>query len=571
MIQFPLLTAVRLPGALAFVLLLALALVLPISFVLIWLYRRAVSKSMEARTSSPANETNPLVNPESAYQSAQSSAGPKVVGGVARVPSGAGVAALYSEVRRAPWRAAIVYVVAGACYALILTVASFVSDNAEIFPFKFLTLFWIYFWPIVLTVNLVAAATRRLKFANVVVYFLIFAAITLTAIVALRPPDGPKLILGLMLSWVMINLPGTLLLLTFLNRRVRAVGPMVLIFVLLAVLGSQVALFLLTSSDQINHALISALSIVGLGANSAIIGLLLLGFFIVWPLGWLTLRVIRRLYERKKISDESITIDAIWLLFAFVNSLLFASSEKRGDIWIFTGLLAFLAFKLVVWAGFRLLRSRATQTRETPRLLLLRVFSLGKRSERLFAALTTHWRHVGSIELIAGPDLATDTLEPHEFLDFISGKLARRFIDGPRALEQRISEMDTKPDQDGRFRVNDFFCHDDTWQMVLSRLVVETDAVLMDLRGFSTGNKGCIHEVKELINVAPLGRLVFIVENPRDEDFLRNLVREAWKEMKPTSPNRLSTPDQLQPFHYTGSRGELPQLLRALCVATDRA
>jgi len=245
---------------------------------------------------------------------------------------------------------------------------------------------------------------------------------------------------------------------------------------------------------------------------------------------------------------------------------------SSGVIWILSGLLAFLVFKVVAWAGSRLVSSKTMQTEETTRLLLLRVFSLGKRSERLFSALTTHWRHVGSIELIAGPDLLTDTLEPHEFLDFLSGKLARRFIDGPQALDRRDSEMDTKPDQDGRFRVNDFFCHDDTWKMVLSRLVKESDAVVMDLRGFTSQNKGCVFEVGELINVEPLEKVIFIVDDTTDERLLLENMRQSWAQMKPTSPNRLSQSGQLQLFRFTGSRGgELRQLLRALCIAANTA
>lgn len=159
-----------------------------------------------------------------------------------------------------------------------------------------------------------------------------------------------------------------------------------------------------------------------------------------------------------------------------------------------------------------------------------------------------------SIELIAGPDLATTV------------------IDGPQALERRRSEMDTKPDQDGRFRVNDFFCHDDTWRMVLSRLVKESDAVLMDLRGFTSQNQGCVFEVNELINVAPLGRVVFIIDDTSDEHFLLENVRQLWERMKPASPNRLATSGQLQLFRYTGSgRGGLRQLLRALCIAANPA
>jgi hypothetical protein len=144
---------------------------------------------------------------------------------------------------------------------------------------------------------------------------------------------------------------------------------------------------------------------------------------------------------------------------------------------------------------------------------------LGKRSERLFDALAKHWRHVGSMRLIAGPDLATTTIEPHEFLDFLGGKLARRFIDGPDALNQRISEMDLKPDGDGRFRVCDFFCHEDTWQMTLTRLVADSDAVLMDLRGFSQENHGVVYEIEELISVVPLERVVFVIDQTTDEKF----------------------------------------------------
>lgn len=111
-------------------------------------------------------------------------------------------------------------------------------------------------------------------------------------------------------------------------------------------------------------------------------------------------------------------------------------------------------------------------------------------------------------------------VEPHEFLDFISGKLARRFINGPEALDRRITELDTERDRDLRFRVNDFFCYDDTWRMVLSRLVRESDAVLMDLRGFSRQNSGCIFEIHELVALVPPERVVFIINESTDQSLL---------------------------------------------------
>jgi hypothetical protein len=181
------------------------------------------------------------------------------------------------------------------------------------------------------------------------------------------------------------------------------------------------------------------------------------------------------------------------------------------------------------------------------------VFSLGKRSERLFDALGKYWRHAGSIRLIAGPyDLATMTVEPHEFLDFLSRKLAHRFIDGPQTLDLRISEMDTERDQDGRFRVNDFFCYDDTWRMVLSRLSGESDAVHMDLRSFSPLNAGGAYEIEVLINVVRLDRVVFVIDATTDERFLRKTVQESWNRMK------------LVPDAVAGAAGSCPSGVSAL-------
>ncbi len=132
--------------------------------------------------------------------------------------------------------------------------------------------------------------------------------------------------------------------------------------------------------------------------------------------------------------------------------------------------------------------------------------------------------------------------------------------------------MDVEPDQDGRFRVNDFFCYEDIWRMVLSRLVSESDVVLMDIRGFSSKNAGAAYEIEELINVVPLERVVFVFDETTDEQYLRQIVRQTWNRMRPTSPNRASVPEQLRLFRLTGSRsGELQQLLRVLSDATEIA
>jgi hypothetical protein len=163
------------------------------------------------------------------------------------------------------------------------------------------------------------------------------------------------------------------------------------------------------------------------------------------------------------------------------------------------------------------------------------------------------------------------TVEPHEFLAFLSGRLNRQFIDGPEALSRRLTELDTLPDFDGRFRVNDFFCHDDTWQMTLARLVETSDVVLMDLRGFSPRNAGCAYELHELVATAPLERVIIAMDATTDADFLEQTLREAWKVMPADSPNRpANAPVRIVRLPPSGDQG-LFALLGLLCASAEGA
>jgi hypothetical protein len=552
---------VALTGEPAAILLLAAILAWPISIGLLRLYRRAVLTSMDASANQRGVEPVAPETSTSSNRSAQITSGPPI-DRVSSVTAGA-AENLNSTLLRTPWRPAALYAVAGFCYALVMAAASLASWKTGFLPIRFLVLLWIYAWPVVLAVNLVAASTRRAKLLTAVCYFFVLAILGATA--ALR---SSMFVFGsIVVLWGIINLPATVLLWAFLNRRVRAVGPLVLTFMVLALLGSDLALAVAARDEGLLRSIAYLGSVLGLGAVGMFIGLIVLGFAAFGLVGWLALRWIGARYEHKKLSDQSVTLDSMWLLYGVAQSIPLVFG---GAVWILSGLVAFAAYKLVFWVGFSLLR-RDTGPENSPKLLLLRVFSLGKRSERLFDALAKHWRHVGSMRLIAGPDLATTTIEPHEFLDFLGGKLARRFIDGPDALNQRISEMDLKPDGDGRFRVSDFFCHEDTWQMTLTRLVADSDAVLMDLRGFSQDNHGVVYEIEELINIVPLERVVFVIDQTTDEKFLRQTVEGSWDRMSPTSPNRSSTPERLQLFRFTGSHGgEFQHLLAALSNAAKR-
>jgi hypothetical protein len=214
-----------------------------------------------------------------------------------------------------------------------------------------------------------------------------------------------------------------------------------------------------------------------------------------------------------------------WLLFTLWQCIFL--SIPAGLLGML-GMLAFVGYRLVLRIGLRPLQGVAA--RHPPaRLLLLRVFGFPRRSEYLLESLGLQWRYVGSVQLIAGPDLATANLEPHEFLDFVGGRLDRAFIKDAGALERQVRAMDHHPDPDGRFRINEFFCHDDTWRPTLQRLVTESDAVLMDLRGFSPANQGCLYELQQLLALVPLPAIVLCIDPTTDAPFLRRVLDSTWR------------------------------------------
>jgi hypothetical protein len=518
-------TTVALTGLLPFVVLAAAVLALPVCFFLLWLYRRAVLAGMDssAGADAPRPAPGPPRLPPAAplrIESAQDGE---------RVATGPVEAAVLREALRGPWRSAVVYACAGIAYAAVMTAGWLLATrDAAVVVTKLAILFWTYFWPAVLAVLLVAAYDRSRRWQIFGAYFGVFAA--LAAIAVVRNPDLG--LLQLPLYWVLTNGPESILLLTFLLRPIRAVGPVVLAFLLMVMIGSQTLLSIAGANQSVLREIAEIGFGLGLCATAVFAGMILLGIAVFAALGWPLLRWLGRRYEAKKFSDQSIIMDSMYLLFAVVQSIGLAF---EGALWILTGLVAFAAYKTATFFGFRLVRNRAGAPRT---LLLLRVFRLGKRSEQLFDKLRKHWQPVGSISMIAGPDLVTATVEPHEFLEFLSGRLGRRFVGEPADLDRRVAAIDGAADPDGRYRVNEFFCRSDMWQTTMQRLTAGSDAVLMDLRSFSASNQGCLYELGRLLDGADLTRVVFLVDETTDRAFLEASLLRLWGELSADSPNR---------------------------------
>src|ERR1044071_3565751 len=300
-------------------------------------------------------------------------------------------------------------------------------------PFRFLYIMWANAWPILIAIDL-AVGFRRGKWIGLVVYFVIGG---LLGSISLAKSPNLKFA-ELLYFWLDVNAAPTILLLIFLNRRIRAVGPLVLVFMILGVTGATFFVTLIGNNFKLLKVLSDFTYSIGLSATGTVIALHLLGFAAFAIVAWLILGSLRRLYEKKYLSEHSITIDAVWLLFGTVNSI---GLVFEGRLWIFSGLAAFIIYKIGRAGLFHLLRVQQRAKINRPRLLFLRVFALGKRSENIFECVGKFWRVIGSMQMIAGPDLATAAVEPHEFLDFLSGNLDRRFIGAGRTLDLRMDQI----------------------------------------------------------------------------------------------------------------------------------
>lgn len=512
-------------GALPVLILIAATLTLPVCLALLALYRRAVLRSMAL--ASPA-----AGSAASRPQEIPSTPATPPTAPLRLEHRAAGARPALARLRRSLRAAGLVHLLGGLAYALVLTTAwmQFAWEDGGFVPTRFLLVFACHAWPAVLAVGLVTAGTTRQRLSLGLAYLLPMLVLAAWAL-ARNPALSALDLAGL---WASTNLPPTVLLLAFLHRRIRAVGPLVLAFMLVAVIGAEAAVRLAGQSEAALRMAVGAGGALGLDGTQTFWALLLVGATVATLLGRLVLKWLGRRHVARRSSDQLLTLEAMWLLFAVVQSVGFAF---EGLAWIAAGPLAFLAWKLTTSAGFRLAGLGRAQG-PAPALLLLRVFALGARSERLFDAFGKRWLRIGHIDMIAGPDLATTAVEPHEFLDFVGGRLSRAFVRDEADLARRHAARALGPDPDGRHRVNEFFCHDDTWRPTMLCLARAADAVLMDLRGFSPQNEGCRYELQQLLDHVALERVVVLVGRDTDRGFLDSTLAALWQSSQPDSPNR---------------------------------
>jgi hypothetical protein len=329
--------------------------------------------------------------------------------------------------------------------------------------------------------------------------------------------------------WMMASLIWTAsvplaLLLVVAWRRIRAVMPLALAATLLFGFGSIAA----------HEALLGAINVESVGPRLLALaggswGLRYGVFFAVsLPVGWVAWRLLRMLaaaYERKRFSDVQLVADCWWVVVT-AEQIAVGLSQTYGAAGIAGGLSAFLVYRLAV--AFVLRRAPRISEQLPNGLLLLRVFGHQPRTERLFDRVAQRWRFHGPVQLIAGADLAERTADPGDVLAFIGGELAGKYVADPADVRRRLERLDLARDPDGRFRVNEVYCHDHTWRPALQALLDASTVVLMDLRTFSESNAGCVFELRQLVRRVPTDRIVLVFDETTDLRLLESVLDDGW-------------------------------------------
>jgi hypothetical protein len=340
-----------------------------------------------------------------------------------------------------------------------------------------------------------------------------------------------------------IGLPLVLVSLVFVGSATRAVAPWLLLPAAVLMWSSLLGLDVLMSMGRLQSPTLVSLvgwfeSFLGWHTVYAVPALFaLLPWALAWWPAWVLARTLSRAYVRKWVSDLLVVFIGVWALTLTDKAVTVAPQAGIAAVAMYVPLLWILP---AVW----LARRQRPDPERAPTLLVLRVFQQDAQTRDLFDHLVERWRLSGNTVLIAGTDLADRTLDADNIFRFLEGRLAEHFIVSPADVARRIAPFDMTADIDGRYRVNQCYCHDTTWQNALQALVSHSDVVVMDLRGFRAHNAGCRYELATLAHASRQLRILVLVDSFTD--------REAAREAMAASQERFTF---VEASHFNASEG----------------
>jgi hypothetical protein len=316
------------------------------------------------------------------------------------------------------------------------------------------------------------------------------------------------------------------------------------------------------------------LALVALGAATTVIGsctdeqsilvaslvsvFTLAGIWTAWRAVLAATGGLARAYRQKLFSDAQFQVGAWMVVITFLFAYAPGYTEVGINLWSL-GLIPPLIGSL--WL-YRKLLKRVEPWRSPRALLLLRVFARDKRGERLLDEIAFRWRFIGPIHMIGGPDLAKTNLEPNELLLFLRRRLRQIFVIDQPSLQRRLADLDLTPDPDARYRINESFCSDSVWQEAVGELLHVSDAILLDLRGFTAERRGTGFEVRLLAERDALKRSVILIDRETDMSAIAQTIADI--------PGAIMPQDRVLRSDDTALGNDIFRLLVSGAILADR-
>ena len=484
--------------------LIAVILALPLSWLVLLLYGRNLRQGMRGLSSATAGTE--LVLRSDAVRANRSSRG------VRATPSAM------------KWRLVVVYALAAlvasgtaVAFQALLPQAPRVRGLGQALVLVHATA-----WPLVPTLITVLSSSRAGASWVVVSYLMTGVVIALALVIQAKVPvvHGATIIKSLRADFsvvAMMATPPGLVLALLQQRRIRAASAFVLIALLVFAFATLAFLQALAAALGVSFD-----EITERGQQLSMLPVFLL---LALPIGlvcWMTARWLVHAHRTRRFSDVQLSADAFWVIALMATSALLMPRTGWRGLWLL--IVAFIGYRAAVALGLWLCPITSCDERPLD-LLFLRVFHATAHAERLFDAIVPDWRFRGSVQLIGGPDLARRTADISEVLALLSGELRDTYVRSQADLDRRLAESPSGRDPDGRFRVHKLVCFEDTWQRAFEALLDRTDLVLMDLRGFTPANRGCVFELETILARGKAAHTLVVVDDA--EGALRAALSES--------------------------------------------
>jgi len=471
-------------GKIFFLLIVATLLALLGAWVVARSYRASMKRLMKIPLAAPSTATAPEIVP--GYPSRATAPAPVTL----------------AENRNAHVRLLAAFLALTLVIALTRTLITQVIADGPITLKTVATLGAAYAWP-VLPVIAVIGRWSRPRFVGAMLAWFVLAVLLLSW------RTNENVSFAMVFKWMLFDTGLPLIVVTALclGGASRAVGPWLAPLFIVLSGSSQLGVDLLAAMVEDYSPIVRWLAS-WLNATLAIVLFALLPWLIAWWPARALGRWLAQAYRQRQVSELFYLFTAVWVI-----ALIGPALGAIGDL----GWGALVCFLPLLWIplGATLMQRFAAPAiaGRPPTLLVLRVFQQDANVQDLFDHVIERWRLTGNTVLIAGTDLVDRTIDADDIFTFIDGRLGERFIRSPADVPRRLAEFEWRPDVEGRYRVNECYCHDTTWQDALAELLRVSDVVLMDLRNFVAANKGCLYELETLSSAPGLSHVVVLVND----------------------------------------------------------